>query len=103
MIDGLEHIREAAETLATRDERLKARLAEAGKEVWSAMYFSEEWPTELEQKARTIQLSIMKDGPIEETVRRMSNDEASRVAGQILDLLVDLECASPEKPTEPGD
>lgn len=91
MIEGLEQIRSAAETLATRDERLKARLKKAGREFWSAMYHVDEWPAELQKLAESVQRSILAHGSVRDTVSRMSRSEARQAAGEILDLLVEFE------------
>ncbi len=94
MIEGLEDIRSAAESLATRDERLKKRLREAGKEFWSATYFQDEWPATLRERAEQVQKLILARGTVKDTVSQMSLEEARHAAEKILHLLIDFEQAA---------
>lgn len=100
MIDGLDDVRSAAEALATRDERLKARLSEAGRDVWSAMYHADDWPPHLRERAERVQKAILAHGTVQESVAQMNVEEAKEVAGQILDLLIELERACSSR--QPG-
>jgi hypothetical protein len=91
MAKGLQDIRLAAEILASRDERLKARLTEAGERFWAANYHYDKWPSDLQEQADRIQERILADGRVKETVSAMDRATAEDVAKQILDFMVDFE------------
>lgn len=94
--DGIENIRSAAASLATKDSRLKSRLASAGERFWSALNNREEWPEELQESARRIESMILRDGPVQDTVSAMDLDTARKTAAEILQFMVDFEVALSE-------
>jgi hypothetical protein len=91
MSDGMEEIREAAESLAVMDEKLRARLTEAGKVFWSATFHYDDWPESLRRRADRILARILADGPVKETIGRMDLQEAKETAREILEFIVDFE------------
>lgn len=91
MFDGLDQIREAAESLAVMDEKLRARLTDAGQSFWSATFHYDDWPANLRRRADRILEHILAEGPVKETIRRMDIEKARETAREILEFMVDFE------------
>ena len=50
-------------------------LIEAGSQFWSALFYSEQWPTGLRQLATDVEIVLLASGPIVETVETMTDEE----------------------------
>ena len=89
MFQGLDHIGKAANLLAARNAMLNQRLFEAAKEIEAAIETSDEWPSDLQEKARKIEDKLTAKGPIDATVNGMDVVTATAAAQEIFDLSVD--------------
>jgi hypothetical protein len=89
MFQGLDHIGKAANLLAARNAMLNQRLFEAAKEIEAAMETSDEWPSDLQEKARKIEDILTANGPLDATLNGMDIVAATAAAQDIFDLSVD--------------
>jgi hypothetical protein len=80
MPDLLYHVAEAAETLAGPYGTIKKRLVKAGGEFWATMQYRDEWTPELLDRADQICETLLAEGTIETTVRKMDPETVAMTA-----------------------
>jgi hypothetical protein len=81
--DLLHHVAQAAETLAGLHRATKERLVKAGGEFWAALRYRDEWTPKLLDRADQICETLLAEGTIETTVRKMAPETAART---VIDL-----------------
>ena len=94
MFQGLDHVSNAVQILASRNAMLNQRLYEAAHEFDVALRRPDQWPVDLLERARGVQRKLGAKGRIEETVNGMDVATASQIAGELLDLSVAISAAS---------
>ena len=94
MFQGLDHVSNAVQILASRNAMLNQRLYEAANEFEAALNRPDQWPVDLLERARDVQRKLSAKGQIEETVNGMDVSTASQIAGELLDLSVAISAAS---------
>ena len=92
--EGIEHLRDAAELLAVKDEKLRERLKLAGEEFWRATYHYDDWPDDFQRHADRIIERILARGTVKETIPQMGQEEATETASSILQFMLEAERAN---------
>jgi hypothetical protein len=93
MFQGLDHVYQAVRVLAVRNARINQRLFEAADQFSRAMDRPDQWPGDLLGRAAAIHQKLTARGKIDTTIAGMDVSVAERLAGEMLDLAMDIRAA----------
>lgn len=66
-----------------QEEAGRDRLIRAATVFWSATYFLDRWPSELQAHAQQVQQTLLAQGKIPQTVAEMSEAEVTQASEQL--------------------
>lgn len=81
MLLGIQDLRRAQAYLADQELEL------AAEHVWKSMFFVDQWPEALQEKAAALLPLLFKAGPIKTTIRQISASERVMLRLQLLSLI----------------
>lgn len=93
MFQGLDHVYQAVRVLAVRNARINQRLFEAADQFSRAMDRPDQWPGDLLGRATDIHQKLTARGKIDTTIAGMDVSVAEQLAGEMLDLAMDIRAA----------
>ena len=102
MIDGLAHLQRAGQVLADcggEQEILRSSVLEAAGEFWSAVFYSDEWPAEMQRRRDELLALLLCGTIIEETVRSMDEPALHQACRQLRELAELAAGVSSQQPT----
>jgi hypothetical protein len=77
----------SARTLLAPPRSGREQTLAATQQVWSAMFYSSEWPLALQNRARALEPMLFKYGTIDMTIAHMSDTEIDEMRGQLAAFL----------------
>ena len=93
MSGGIDHISRAVRILVGRNAMLNERLYEAAREFSAGVQDTENWPTNLREKAIRIDRKLTAKGRLSSTINGMDIPDAEEIAGEILEVSAQIGAA----------
>ena len=99
MIDGIAHLRRAGQSLAAGNDdghTPRSSVLTAAQEFWSAVFYSDAWPPELQQGRDALIERLLSGRVIQASIQAMDEAELRQTCQLIRDLVdrAEAECRS---------
>ena len=94
MLEAVDHVNKAVQTLVCRNAMLNQRLHEAAKEFSAALGQVEQWPSSLQAEVAHISQRLTAKGTIDATISGMDVSTARSIAEDMLGLALAISTSS---------
>ena len=87
MIVGMDRLERGAAALRTALPQDRFAIGAGAQQIWSAMIDLDNWPLSLQCRSMTLQMHLVRHGPIADTIRRITDQELAELRQELLEYV----------------